>query len=344
MAMDREPSGNSNRYRYRRSRQQPSQQGNRLLKRPYLPGAAGLLVVMAVAGVFMLPGWLGNGKPAQESSPAVQTVGLPSPSPSATAVVAMSQPVINASGMTIAERFLPPPGFRRVAVQAGSFAEYLRNYPLRPDGTQVQYYDGAVKPNHAYLAVADMDLEGSRLQQCADTVLRLHAEYLYIRGEQSAIGYHFVSGFDFRWDKWRQGYRVKVDGNQVSWVQDGNADDSAQSFKAYLQMLYNYASTLSLEHYDTDPVEPRELAIGDMFLRGGSPGHVVLVVDMAEEPVTGRKCFILLQGFMPAQDAQILRNLEDGSISPWVMLPEEPAGEFHTPEYQFTWDQVKRFK
>jgi hypothetical protein len=127
-------------------------------------------------------------------------------------------------------------------------------------------------------------------------------------------------------------------------VRGGRADGSEQAFMAYLQQLFNYASTLSLERYDTAPVDPKLLEAGDMFLKGGSPGHVVLVVDMAEEEASGRKCFILLQGYMPAQDAQILRNLDDDAISPWVMLPEEPSGEFQTPEYSFTWDQARRFK
>lgn len=254
------------------------------------------------------------------------------------------QPVMNPAGATIEDRFLPPAGFQRVAVQPGSYAEYLRSYPLRPDGTHVKFYDGAVKPDNAYLAVADMDLRGSRLQQCADTVLRFHAEYLYGKGDHSAIRYHFVSGFDFQWDKWRQGYRVKVDGNNVSWVKGGRADSSEEAFWGYLQKLFNYASTLSLEHYDMQRVDPKELSIGDTFLKGGSPGHIVLVVDMAEDPVTGRKCFILLQGFMPAQDAQILRNLEDEALSPWVMLPDEPSGDIHTPEYTFAWADAWRFR
>ena len=243
------------------------------------------------------------------------------------------------------KRFLPPEGFQRVAVQPGFLAEYLRNYPLRPDGTMVQYYDGSVKPDYAYLAVADMDLGGSRLQQCADTVLRMHAEYLYGRGDEEAIRYHFVSSFEFRWDKWRQGYRVEVDGNQVSWVRSRHEDGSEQVFKAYLQQLVDYRqrsrwSNTIRTRLTKVPYPP----IGNMFLLGGSPGHVVLVVDMAEEPATGRKCFILLQGYMPAQDAQILRNLDNEAISPWVMMPDEPYGEFQTPEYLFAWDQVKRFK
>lgn len=216
--------------------------------------------------------------------------------------------------------------------------------PLRPHGAAVKYFDGAVKDDWAYIAVADMDLYGSSLQQCADTVLRMNAEYHRARGEHGKIRYHFLSGFDFSWDKWRQGHRIRVEGNDVSWAKTARRDGSDAVFREYLRKLYTYANALSMERYDLAPVEPRDIAAGDMFIRGGTPGHVALVMDMAVNQRTGGKCFLLLQGFMPAQDAHILRNLDDPGISPWVMLPENPSGELPTPEYTFAWDQAMRFK
>lgn len=264
--------------------------------------------------------------------------------PDATPVSAPAPDIVNEDGATLETRFNPPAGYERVPAEAGSFAEYLRKLPLKPHGSAVKYFDGGEKPDGSYIAVVDMDIGTSDLQQCADTVLRLYSEYLYGIGAHERISFHFVSGFLFEWDKWRQGYRVKVEGNVVTWVHSAEAGSGKKAFDAYLKKLYTYASTRSMAHSDLKRVEPRELAIGDMFIKGGSPGHVVLVADMAVQKDTGRKCFMLLQGYMPAQDAQILRNLDEPGISPWVMLPEAPEGEFITPEYAFTWDQAMRFK
>ena len=264
--------------------------------------------------------------------------------PEATPASVPAPVIVNEDGATLEARFNPPAGFERVPAEAGSFAAYLRKLPLKPHGSAVKYYDGGEKPGGSYIAVVDMDIGTRDLQQCADTVLRLYSEYLYGIGAHDRISFHFVSGFLFTWDKWRQGYRVDVEGNDVEWVRSAGADSGKKAFDAYLKKLYTYASTRSMAHSDLTRVEPRELAIGDMFIKGGSPGHVVLVVDMAEEKDTGRKCFMLLQGYMPAQDAQILKNLDEPAISPWVTLPEAPEGDFITPEYAFTWDQAMRFK
>ncbi len=44
-----------------------------------------------------------------------------------------------------------------------------------------------------------------------------------------------------------------------------------------------------------------------MFIKGGSPGHCVMVADVAPEQDSGR-CFLLAQGYMPAQEFQIIKN------------------------------------
>ena len=50
---------------------------------------------------------------------------------------------------------------------------------------------------------------------------------------------------------------------------------------------------------ESEPVAMSELRVGDVFLKGGSPGHVVMVVDVCENE-NGEKAFLLAQGYMPA--------------------------------------------
>ena len=71
---------------------------------------------------------------------------------------------------------------------------------------------------------------------------------------------------------------------------------------------------------------------GDIFIRGGSPGHVVMVVDLCKN-TEGKKAFLLAQGYMPAQEFHVLKNpLHE--TDPWY-YEEEIAYPFATPEYTF---------
>ncbi|MDH3236425.1 MAG: DUF4846 domain-containing protein, partial [Alphaproteobacteria bacterium] len=82
----------------------------------------------------------------------------------------------------IANRFAPPRGFVRVPARAGSFAAWLRRLPLKPVGAKVYLHDGRLKPNQSvHAAVVELDIGRRDLQQCADAVMRLRAEYLYSR-------------------------------------------------------------------------------------------------------------------------------------------------------------------
>src|SRR5690349_16158041 len=64
---------------------------------------------------------------------------------------------VNEKGTTVETRFIPPNGFERKADDENSFSTYLRNHPLKPAGSQVRYFDGAIKDDDdVYDAVVDM--------------------------------------------------------------------------------------------------------------------------------------------------------------------------------------------
>ena len=127
--------------------------------------------------------------------------------------------LIDPSGTTIATRILPPAGFDRPAVANHSFANYLRNFPVKTHGTPVLLFDGQEKHNqHVHVAVLDIDVGQRDLQQCADAVMRLRAEYLWQQKAYDNISFHFTNGFPAPYNKWRSGNRIKVSGNKVNWV------------------------------------------------------------------------------------------------------------------------------
>lgn len=246
--------------------------------------------------------------------------------------------IINTLGNTLMSRFSTPVNTARVPAEKNSFASYLRALPLKAHGEPVLYFDGTEKPPGAYLAVVDMPIGTRDLQQCADSVIRLRAEYLYSRKAYDSIAFEFTNGWLCEYSRWRKGYRVKVENNKCAWVKSAEPDESYASFRKYLDTVFTYAGTRSLAHEMTD-VDLSDMEIGDVFVVGGSPGHAVIVADMAIDESTGQKYFMLLQGYMPAQDIQVLTV--PGKESPWY--PLNFGDELVTPEWTFSAGDLKRF-
>ena len=107
-----------------------------------------------------------------------------------------------------------------------------------------------------------------------------------------------------------------------------------------MDIIFAYAGTLSLEK-ELIPVHISEIQIGDVFIQGGSPGHAVIIVDLAED-INGNKIFLLAQSYMPAQDIHVLKNPENREISPWYSVNFE--ADLKTPEWTFKKSDLKRFK
>jgi len=252
-----------------------------------------------------------------------------------------AQQLTDTSGTTIATRFLPPDGYERKAQDSSSFGFYLRNLPLKKHGSAVHLYNGELKGNqNAHAAVINMSVGKRDLQQCADAVMRLRGEYLFHNNRYSDIHFHFVNGFNCGYSKWREGNRISLNGNSVFWQKSASADNSYSSFLKYMETVFNYASTLSLEK-ELRSVELKDVEIGDVLIRGGAPGHAVIVVDMVEN-VDGEKLVLLAQSYMPAQEIQVLQNPMNVTTSPWYNLEERM--KIYTPEWTFEAYQLKRFE
>lgn len=251
----------------------------------------------------------------------------------------LSTELINKNGKTISKRFELPEGYERKPTNG--FGQYLRSLPLKEHGAVVHYYNGEIKnkPN-VYAAVVDMEIGDKNLQQCADAVMRLRAEYLFHSQQIVKIHFKFTNGFNAAYSKWKEGYRINVTGNNVQWAKTTNPDSSYQSFRNYLDVVFSYAGTLSLSK-ELKSVGYNEMQIGDVLIKGGSPGHAVIVVDMAENKL-GRKIFMLAQSYMPAQDIQVLLNPNKKELGSWYELDATRTG-ITTPEWDFTINDLKRF-
>lgn len=248
------------------------------------------------------------------------------------------------SAQTIEKRIKLPAGYIRATPMDNSFGTYLRQLPLLPEGSKVKLYNGQEKRNQsASYAVIDMEIGNRDLQQCADAVMRLRAEYLWSQKRYNEIKFNFTNGFPAEYKKWAEGNRIKVSGNKVQWYVAGEKDYSYKTFRKYLDMVFMYAGTASLSK-ELQTVSYTSLQSGDVFIKGGSPGHAVIVVDVAIHPTTKKKVFLLAQSYMPAQQMHILVNPISRKLSPWYELTDSDEGKLYTPEWTFEKKDLKRFK
>lgn len=203
-----------------------------------------------------------------------------------------------------------PQGFTPVPAAAHSFAAWLRRLNLREDKT-VRLYDGSVKRNQrAQYAVIDIPTGKKDLQQCADVVMRLRAEYLFSEKKYNEIAFMDYEG---KWYKWEGG-------------------SNRPAFDQYLEKVFGWCGSASLEKQLTPVPDFNAIKTGDVLVKGGFPGHAVLVADMAVNN-KGEKLFLLVQGYQPAQDMHVLVNPNDPSISPWYRIPN--TDDVTTPEWEF---------
>ena len=238
---------------------------------------------------------------------------------------------INPEGNTLFNRFITPEGYKRVEAEKGSFADFIGNYPLEPDGTPVHYFDKREKGGDVHAAVFSMEVAEEDLQQCADSIMRIYAEYMYKSGNEDKISFKFVDGFVCDYNHWKQGYRVKFVDDKPYWEKKTDADNSEETFKKYLRIVFAYSSTLSMEK-EARSVLLSDIQAGDIFIKAGSPGHVVMVVDVCKN-ADGEKAFLLAQGFMPAQSFHVIKNPKHPN-DPWY-YEKEITYPFITQNYSF---------
>lgn len=210
----------------------------------------------------------------------------------------------------------PPDGYERLTMKEESFGKWLRAIHLKKDD-RVYLYDGSLKKNQSVqFAVLDIPTGKKDLQQCADAVIRLRAEYLFKQKRYDEI--------------------VFTDNNNTPYAWKGS--DNKQNFDRYLETVFGMCGTTSLEKQLNPVISRHEIQPGDVFIKGGFPGHAMIVVDVAINN-KGKKSFMLAQSYMPAQDIHIVKNPMNERISPWYEV--SIAEEISTPEWVFSFSQLR---
>ncbi|WP_199726077.1 DUF4846 domain-containing protein [Leptotrichia sp. OH3620_COT-345] len=251
----------------------------------------------------------------------------------------LSDKTVNSEGMTVESRYNPPKGYRRIQTEKGSFAQFLRNQKLKPYGEKALFYNGQAKRSEGiYDSVIDVEIGNRDLHQCADAIMLLRAEYFYSRKEYGKINFNFVSGFNAEYSKWMEGYRINPKG-KGNYYKKTASSNTYKDFRNFMNIVFAYSGTISLEK-EMKPQTIENIQIGDVFIMGGSPGHAVIILDMAVNN-KGEKVFMLAQSYMPAQQTQILVN-PDRSMGVWYSLKNKDI--LVTPEWKFPLNKLRRFQ
>ncbi|MFN9596215.1 MAG: DUF4846 domain-containing protein, partial [Bacteroidota bacterium] len=249
----------------------------------------------------------------------------------------------NPDGSEIKSRIQPPDGFNWVEEEEGSMGQFLQNLKLKPSGSQILDYTGTPIDNQSeHAAVLDIDVGDKNLQQCADAVIRLRAEYLWHHNRQSEIAFHFTSGDLCRWEDYRDGVRPSITGNNVRFSKTATLDRSYANFRKYLNLVFTYAGTISLDKETRRLGTDETLEPGDILITPGSPGHVVIIVGHAQN-ANGKNIYLLAESYMPAQSIHIVTNPYNSSISPWYEL-KPTTDPVTTARYSFATGNFRRFK
>jgi hypothetical protein len=248
-----------------------------------------------------------------------------------------------AAADALAGRIAPPPGFARAPASPGSFAAWLRGLPLKHAGSPVLLHTGAPKARQdVHVAVIDIDVGQRDLQQCADAAMRLRAEWLFAVRRPNDIAFNDTgAGEPIRFSRWAAGERPHPSGRTLTWSRSTAPDAGYASFRRYMDVVFTWAGTYSLER-ELAPKPVAQLAAGDLFIKGGFPGHAVLVADVAENKATGERRFLLLQSFMPAQEMHILKNPASADGSPWY--PLDFGDRLVTPEWTFPRESLRTWR
>ncbi len=220
-----------------------------------------------------------------------------------------------------------PPGYHRIEVDSGSFGYWLRHLPLKTENNEVRQYNGELKYNqNLHFAVLKFDVGTRDLQQCADAVMRLRGEYLYSQKKYSDIHFNFLS-----------------DGKPRYFKNYAKGNYSHKKFRNYMDYIFSYANTASLKK-ELIPIEnpQKNIKPGDVFIQSGHPyGHAVTVVDVAKND-TGDIIFMVCQSYMPAEEINIVKNLNNSTISPWYNFTD--TDHLIIPEWEFHYSDLKRFQ
>jgi hypothetical protein len=237
---------------------------------------------------------------------------------------------------------VPSSDYKRIQIQEKSFAAMLRNLPLKSPGSDVLNYRGGIFKSGQDTSVAfvvDLDIQGRRLEQCMDILVRLYAEYLWRRNQVDHFKLPLPGGYWLSWKDWEAGFRPVFKGIDITMHKLSDFDDSYQSYLTYLNTVYAESHTQQFYHA-LQSLKREDVQIGDIIIRKGTKGHAIMIVDLAMSK-SGEMIALIANGDTPACELFLLNHKRD---KPWI--PFNFKSELLDLPLKRTmgWDGLRRFQ
>lgn len=148
-----------------------------------------------------------------------------------------------------------PEGYKRILTDEASFGDWLRQVQLKKDKT-VYLYNGQKKVNQsAQYAVLDILVSYKDLQQCADAVMRLRAEYLFSEKKYNEIVFTDNAGKKYSF----------------------STPYTYAHFLDFMEIVFGMCGSASLSK-QLKAKQLNEMVPGDVLIHSGFPGHAVIVM------------------------------------------------------------------
>lgn len=224
-------------------------------------------------------------------------------------------------------------GVKPIPQAANSWPGFLQRLPVVQQPV-VDFSGQPVAHQQKAIGVIPFDVGNRDLQQCADALIRLRAEYLFGQRRFSELSFRFTSGHPYSFLSYCAGQRPVVRGQSLRFTNGAACTPSQTALRKYLDVVYTYAGTISLYR---DLKKQDHLEIGTIIITPGSPGHCFIIIDEGLT-ASGEKRYKLAEGYTPAQSIYVLRN---GAQGPWHALG---AGTITTASYQFKQYGLRSFE
>ena len=234
---------------------------------------------------------------------------------------------------------LPTPSLtlkRNESTDESSWPYFLQHLPEKK-GAVVDYKGRPVPNQQKKAAIIDYDIGNRDLQQCADALMRLRAEFLFKQKRYADIHFQFTNGDEYSFLAYCNGKRPAPNGNALRYTTVSPVAINHENLRKYLDIVYAYAGTISLAK---ELQAASRFTIGTVVITPGSPGHCFIIVDEATL-ANGDQVYKLVEGYTPAQSIYVLQNLAEPQLGHWHRLQK---GVITTATYSFTSYQLKRFE
>ena len=243
---------------------------------------------------------------------------------------------------SLSDQIAAPPGFLRISTTPGTFSDWLRHLPVHALPTPVRNYDGTIRRSISDTTVAAVivyNIQGHKLEQCMDIIMRLWAEYQFTTNKTAYLEFPLPGGYILKWKDWQQGLRPQFRGLQMTMLPLAAPDSSQTSREGFLWHVF-YSSYTQTAAHAYRPVSFDDLHIGDFVVKIGRRGHAVMIADLARN-AHNELVGLVLQGDTPACTPYILAWRKN---QPWVPLSGDQPYIPLPIRKKMTWDGLRRLE